>query len=48
MGYCGELAKNKMLVEKLGVGSLRVYLMDYLSLMNDGILKEGMKIEKRC
>lgn len=35
-----------MLVEKLGVGSLRVYLMDYLSLMNDGILKEGMKIEK--
>lgn len=48
MGYCGELAKNKMLVEKLGVGSLRVYLMDYLSLINDGILKEGMKIEKRC
>lgn len=47
MGYCGELARQKMIENHLGTGSLRVYLMDYLSMVNDDMMKEGMKIEKR-
>ena len=47
MGYCGELAKQKVMDKNLGIGSLRVYLMDYLSMVNDSMLKEGMKIEER-
>lgn len=47
MGYCGELARQKMIDNHLGTGSLRVYLMDYLSMIHDDMMKEGMKIETR-
>lgn len=47
MGYSGELALKRVKREKLGIGSLRTYLMDYLYLMDFDYLQEGIKIEKR-
>lgn len=47
MGYSGELALKRVLKEELGTGSLRVYLMDYLYIMDFNHLQEGLKIEKR-
>ena len=46
-GYAGELAYDKMKSKGEGTGSFRVYLMDYMSLMNDKLFKEGAKIEVR-
>lgn len=46
MGYSGELARDKMIKENAGIGSFRVYLIDYLSQMTPDLLKRGMKIEK--
>lgn len=47
MGYSGELACKRAQKENLGIGSLRVYLMDYLSLMDSKLLNGGLRIEKR-
>lgn len=47
MGYSGELALQRVEKEKRGIGSLRVYLMDNLYMMDSTCLQEGMKIEKR-
>lgn len=47
MGYSGELALERMYQEESGIGSLRVYLMDYLYLMDAKKLQGGLKIEKR-
>lgn len=47
MGYSGELALERMHKEQRGIGSLRVYLMDYLYLMDAKRLQGGQKIEKR-
>lgn len=47
MGYSGELAYQRICQEKRGTGSMRVYLIDYLSQMTYAQWKEGMKIEKR-
>lgn len=47
MGYSGELALERMHREETGIGSLRVYLMDYLYLMDANQLQGGQKIEKR-
>lgn len=47
MGYSGELAFQRIQQEQLGIGSLRVYLMDYLYLMDFHRLEEGLKVERR-
>lgn len=47
MGYSGELAKQKIVKENSGTGSLRVYLIDALSMMNSQLLNGGIQIEKR-
>ncbi|MFR7591584.1 MAG: hydroxyethylthiazole kinase [Longibaculum sp.] len=47
MGYSGELAQAKVYKQNAGTGSLRVYLIDSLSMMTPQILNGGMKIETR-
>ncbi len=47
MGYSGELAFQRIQQEQLGIGSLRIYLMDYLYLMDFHRLEEGLKVERR-
>lgn len=47
MGFSGELAKQRIIKEELGTGSLHIYLIDYLSRMNYELLSGGMNIEKR-
>ncbi|WP_054742216.1 hydroxyethylthiazole kinase [Cellulosilyticum ruminicola] len=45
MGLCGELAYNKMQVNAEGTGSFKVYLMDYMSLMDGEFLVRGAKVK---
>ena len=45
MGLCGELANEKSIGKGLGTGSLRTYLIDYMSNLNEEKLNGGMKIE---
>lgn len=47
MGLSGELANKKSIEKGLGTGSLRTYIIDYMSNLNSKELKEGMKIEIR-
>jgi hydroxyethylthiazole kinase len=47
MGYCGELAHQKAKSQLSGTGSMRMYLIDYLSLLDDEQMKRGIHIEKR-
>ncbi len=47
MGLCGELAYNKMQVNAEGTGSFKVYLMDYMSLLDGEFLERGTKVEVR-
>lgn len=47
MGLCGELAYNKVQVNGEGTGSFKVYLMDYMSLIDGEILAKGAKIQMR-
>ncbi len=47
MGLCGELANKKSIEEGLGTGSLRTYLIDYMSKLNGEKLNGGIKIEGR-
>lgn len=45
MGLCGELAYKKVKERNEGTGSLKVYLIDYMSNLNGKKLEEGIKIE---
>ncbi len=47
MGLCGELANDKVMKEGLGNGSLRTYLIDYMSNLDETTLIGGIKIENR-
>jgi Hydroxyethylthiazole kinase, sugar kinase family len=47
MGLCGELAFEKVWVQKEGTSSFRTYIIDFMSNMNAEILERGMKIETR-
>lgn len=47
MGLCGELANQKTAERALGTGSLRTYIIDYMSNLRGEILKEELKIESR-
>lgn len=47
MGYSGELAYERILREDKGSGSLRSYIMDYISKMTPEMLNGGLKIEVR-
>lgn len=47
MGYSGEQAYQKILEEKKGLGSMHMYLIDYLSMCEKSLKKGGLKIEKR-
>lgn len=43
-GYAGELAYQKMVKTQGGTGSLRTFLIDYMSTMNSDQWKRGAKI----
>jgi len=45
MGVSGELAYDKMIETDGGTTTFRTYLIDFMSKMNESMLKEGMKIE---
>ncbi len=47
MGLCGELAYEKMMKNDAGIGSLRMYIIDFMGKINETVLKEGAKIELR-
>ncbi len=47
IGVCGELAYNKIQVKGEGTGSFKVYLMDYMSLLEGDFLAKEAKIEAR-
>ncbi|WMJ83612.1 hydroxyethylthiazole kinase [Oscillospiraceae bacterium LTW-04] len=47
MGLCGELAREKMLVNHAGTASFRTYLIDAVSLLTDHQLEGGQRIENR-
>ena len=46
LGLAGEQAAARTLKEKAGTGSVRTYLIDCLSLMDEATLAGGMKIER--
>lgn len=45
MGYCGQIADQKVRNENSGTSSFRMYLIDVLSTINYNQLKAGVKIE---
>lgn len=45
MGYCGQIADQKVRNENSGTSSFRMYLIDALSTINYAQLKAGVKIE---
>lgn len=45
MGLSGELANKKMIKEDVGTSSLRMFLIDYISKLDEEGLREGLKIE---
>lgn len=47
MGLCGELAYEKMKKNDEGTSSLKCHLIDSIGKINNGMLKEGAKIEIR-
>lgn len=47
MGFCGELARKKMIENNVGISSFRTYLIDEVSLLTAERLKGGQKIENR-
>lgn len=44
-GICGELAAGKAMQSGGGTGMFRMYLMDYMSILDDKMLERGKKIE---
>lgn len=47
MGVCGELAYEKIIENSGGTSSLKMHLIDYMSKINEDLLKERAKIEVR-
>lgn len=47
MGLCGEYAYKKMIDEESGLSSFRMHMIDFMSNINDDIIKEGAKVEVR-
>lgn len=47
MGLCGELANEKTIRKDLGTGSLKTYIMDFMSNLDKETLIGGIKIESR-
>lgn len=47
MGYCGELAYEKMKSKNSGTSSLKLYLIDYMSKINGETLEGGAQIERK-
>ena len=47
MGFCGELAREKMLENQAGTASFRTYLIDAMSLLTDSQLEGGQRIENQ-
>lgn len=47
MGYSGELAKERVMQEQSGNGSIHIYIIDFLSRMNQETLNGGIHIEVR-
>lgn len=47
VGLCGELAYERVVKEDGGLGSFRVYFIDFMSKLDDQQLKGGKKIEIR-
>lgn len=47
MGICGELAYQKMCDLKLGTGTFRSLIIDFMSNMNIKTLRDYLKMEKR-
>lgn len=47
MGFCGELAFERLQKEKGGTSSYRTYIIDYMSIMDGEMLQGGMKVESR-
>lgn len=45
MGLSGELAFDKMIETDGGTATFRTYLIDFMSKMNETMLKEGMNVE---
>lgn len=45
MGLCGELSFKKINERNEGTGSLKTYIIDYMSNLDGKSLKEGLKIE---
>lgn len=43
-GYAGELAYNKTVKTQGGTGSLRTFLIDYMSIMDAGLWEQGARI----
>ncbi len=41
MGLCGELANQKIIEKGLGTGSLRTYIIDYMSNLDGKKTKGG-------
>ena len=46
-GLCGELAAEETAKRGGGTGTFRMYLLDKMSLLDDGTLERGKKIEIR-
>lgn len=46
MGYSGELAKEKVVANDLGTSSMRTFIIDNLSKMDNELLSRGIKLEK--
>lgn len=46
-GYAGELAYHKTIQMDGGTSTFRMNLIDYMSKMNDGLFKEGARIESK-
>lgn len=47
MGLCGELAYQKLLTVDGGTSSYRMYLIDFMSKLNESMLKEGARFESK-
>lgn len=47
MGLCGELANQHSVKKGLGTGTLRTYLIDFMSNLDEKTLLGGIKIESR-
>lgn len=47
MGLCGELAYEKVNQIGGGTSSLRTYIIDYMSKLDENMLKEGAKVESK-